>query len=385
MTAEINEDKFVWHSDCRHFVGGLPCKHWRPCQGCAYHDPVTARVLIVMLGLLGDMLIASPLPARIKRDDPGKHITWLVDEQCAPLLRMNPYIDRVLTFDWQAAVHLQSESFNSVYSFERTPSAAALVDRIHARTKAGLAFGGQHNGLYAMDDPAQQFFLMNTWNDYRTRHNTKSWTELYFEVAGFRYECEPYVLQIPVAADERVRLLLSEEDDVPRICLNVGGSLSTKLWPRSYWLSFGIALLERGRQLVITGGPTDVATCEYLSRELSVRDRHGGRVCYTQLSIEEFAAVPAYCDLMVTGDSVGFHLALAHKLPCILLLGPTNSAEIVPKHITTVSVLRSDLACSPCAHQVACGGVGGCMDTITPDQALAEVERYLSPPEASAG
>ncbi|MGH7481298.1 MAG: glycosyltransferase family 9 protein [Longimicrobiales bacterium] len=128
---------------------------------------------------------------------------------------------------------------------------------------------------------------------------------------------------------------------------------------------------------MITGGPTDKAMCEYLHHALSV---HGepGSVRYTQLSIEEFAAVPGYCEVVVTGDSFGFHLALAHQRPCVLLLGPSNGAEVIPKHATTVAALRSTFACSPCAHQVACGGVGGCMDTIHPDQALEEVEKSLS-------
>jgi len=90
----LAEDTFTWRPDCRHFVGGLPCKHWRPCPGCKKYDPVGYRVLIIMLGLLGDMLIASPLPARIKKDHPDAHITWLVDDACAPVLRMNPDIER---------------------------------------------------------------------------------------------------------------------------------------------------------------------------------------------------------------------------------------------------------------------------------------------------
>lgn len=377
LEPESTATNFLWREDCRHFVGGLPCRHWRPCRGCGHYDPVNHRVLIVMLGLLGDMLIASPLPARIKRDHPRAHITWLVDDACAPVLRMNPHIDRVLPFDWHAATHLAAETFNAVYSFERTPSAAALVDRIHADHKAGLAYGGPHNGLYALGDAARHFFVMNTWNDYRIRHNTKTWTELYFEVAGYEYDGEPYVLAIPAAADERARALMGHDRTVPRVCLNVGGSLPTKIWPREHWFALGTALLDRGCRLVITGGRTDQATCEYLHHALSA---YAGRnaVRYEQLSIEEFAAVPGYCDVIVTGDSFGFHLALAHHLPCVLLLGPTSGAEVIPKHTTNIAALHATLACSPCAHQVTCGGVGGCMDTIRPGQALAAVEKFLA-------
>jgi heptosyltransferase-2 len=71
-TADIavEIDGFGWKPDCRHFVGGLPCRHWRPCPGCTLYDPVTHRILIVMLKRMGDMLLAispgssAPSPRR---------------------------------------------------------------------------------------------------------------------------------------------------------------------------------------------------------------------------------------------------------------------------------------------------------------------------------
>jgi heptosyltransferase-2 len=290
---------------------------------------------------------------------------------------MNPYIDRVLPFDWASATYLLSESFAAVYSFERTPSAASVVDRVTASHKAGLAYGGSHNGLYAMGEVAEHFFRMNTWNDFRVHLNKKTWTELYFAIAGYQYEQEAYVLRVPAAALARVSSLLAVTDR-SRVCLNIGGSLKTKIWPVTHWLTIGAALLEENCEVVITGGVSDMDMCEAIHRGLGLFDPLGDRVHYSQLSIEEFAAVPSRCDVVVTGDSLGFHLALAHETPCVLLLGPSNGAEVVPKHATYVAALRSDLACSPCAHQVSCAGVGGCMDTIKPSKVLAETRRLLA-------
>ncbi|MCX4094564.1 glycosyltransferase family 9 protein [Nocardia sp. alder85J] len=360
---------FHWNADCREFVGGYPCRRWRACPGCEHYDPVDRRVLIVMLDLLGDMLIASPLPARIKRDHPGTHITWLASAASVPMLAMNPHIDRVLAFDWQAAETLLGERYDAVYSFERTPAAASLVERIDAAHKAGLAWGGERNGLYPIGEAARHFFAMNTWNDFRTRGNTKTWTELYFEVAGYAYHGEPYELAVPDTAQQSVRGWLGEPGWV---CLNVGASLPTKIWPPQQWLALGQALLAGGHRLVLTGGPADTERCLQLQRDLD-----DDRVRFRPLSLQEFAAVPSLCAVMVTGDSLGFHLALAHDIPVVVLLGPSNGAEVIPKDATTITAVRSLLACSPCAHQVTCGGVGGCMDTITTDQVHRAVTAAL--------
>ena len=331
------------------------------------------------------MLIASPLPARIRKDNPDVHISWLVDGSCAPVLQMNPHIDRILPFDWQAVAQLSVETFDAVYSFERTPAAAALVDRVAAAHKAGLAYGGSHNGLYAMGESAKHFFKMNLWNDYRTRQNTKTWTELYFEVAGFRYEGEPYVLRVPADAESRVRAFLADGADAPWICFNLGGSLPIKKWPLDHWLTLGRALLGRGYQIVITGGSTEAADCEALQTSLSALVSYPRQVRYTSLSIEEFSAVPGCCDVVITGDSFGFHTTLAHQRPCVLLLGPSSGSEVIPKHVANVTALRSTLACSPCAHQVSCGGIGGCMDMIPPSQVHQAVENHLAQGRKYAG
>lgn len=364
---------FEWKPDCRHFVGGLPCQHRRACPGCTHHDPITHRILIVMLKRMGDMLIASPLPTRIRAEHPGAHITWLVAAESAPVVAMIPNVDRILVWDSDTVHTLLAEHYDAIYSFERDPAVAGLVPRISAAHRAGLAYGGPHNALYPIGEPARHFFAMNTWNAYRTHGNEKTWTELYFEVAGYRYTGEPYQLNVGDAARARVAARLGASGGW--VCLNVGGSKSTKLWPRENWVALGKRLLADGHRLVLTGGPDDARVCHQLLREL---DTGVGRVRHDQLSVEEFAAVPEFCAAMVTGDSVGFHLALAYDLPCVVLFGPSNPAEVVPRHADTVTVLRSNLGCSPCAHQVTCGGVGGCMGTIGVDDVHAAVRNSVT-------
>ncbi|WP_067885366.1 glycosyltransferase family 9 protein [Nocardia vaccinii] len=374
----LTTNGFSWHPDCRHFVGGLPCRHWRACAGCTLYEPVTHRILIVMLKRMGDMLIASPLPARIKAEHPGAHITWLVGSESAAIVSMIPHIDRVLIWDDDAAQTLLAEHYDAIYSFERQPAAAGLVPRISAEHRAGLAYGGDHNTLYPIGEAARHFFAMNTWNDFRTHGNEKTWTELYFEVAGYTYTGEPYQLAVPDAARARVAARLGTGGGW--VCLNVGGSKATKLWPAQRWSDLGRRLLDDGNRLVITGGAGDARVCHQLLREL---DTGAGRVRHDAIPLEEFAAVPDFCDVMVTGDTLGFHLALAHDLPVVVLFGPSNGAEVIPRHADTVTALRSNLECSPCAHQVTCGGVGGCMDTITVDEVHTAVRNSLSPAQAA--
>jgi len=367
---------FTWKADCRHFDGGLPCRYWRPCTGCPEYAPAGRRYLLIMLGLHGDMLIASPLPPRIKRDHPDAHITWLCDEAHVPLMEMNPAVDRALAFSWETVRQLEREHFHAIYSFERTPSAASLMETVSCDERAGLAYGGPASGLYAVGTAAEHFFKMNTWNDFRAITNRRTWTELYFEVAGYTYDDEPYELDVPAAAREPVRAFAQQWAGRRTVGFNLGSSLTTKMWPMSNWIDLGERLVAQDASVWLFAGPKEHAMAEEIHARLATRSP--SQVHYRPWSLTEFCAAFEFCDVVVTGDTFGYHLALLHGTPAVVLFGPSHDAEVVPKGPRALTILTSPAPCSPCAHQVACGGAGGCMEMIPAHDVLLAVANHLA-------
>ena len=57
------------------------------------------RICVVLLSGIGDVVHGLPVVNALKRDDPERHITWIVQSEPAPLLQPHPSIDRVITFD----------------------------------------------------------------------------------------------------------------------------------------------------------------------------------------------------------------------------------------------------------------------------------------------
>jgi heptosyltransferase-1 len=54
------------------------------------------RILLVRLSAIGDLVFASPLIASARRRYPDAHLAWLVQPECAPLLRHHPDLDEVI-------------------------------------------------------------------------------------------------------------------------------------------------------------------------------------------------------------------------------------------------------------------------------------------------
>ena len=55
-----------------------------------------ARILVVRLGSLGDILHTLPAVASLKHSHPASRLTWVVETRWAPLLEANPFVDRVV-------------------------------------------------------------------------------------------------------------------------------------------------------------------------------------------------------------------------------------------------------------------------------------------------
>src|SRR6266849_2849790 len=57
------------------------------------------RVLIVLLGAIGDVVRALPLLGRIRRAWPDAHISWAVEPKSGPLLEGHPWLNQVIVYD----------------------------------------------------------------------------------------------------------------------------------------------------------------------------------------------------------------------------------------------------------------------------------------------
>ena len=92
------------------------------------------------------------------------------------------------------------------------------------------------------------------------------------------------------------------------------------------------------------------------------------------LPVRRFAALVGECSVVVTGDTLAMHMALALERPTIVPFGPTSSAEIEMYGLG--EKLVPDMDCLVC-YKETCDLVPACMDLITTDQVEAAVHRAL--------
>jgi heptosyltransferase-2 len=123
-------------------------------------------------------------------------------------------------------------------------------------------------------------------------------------------------------------------------------------------------------QFLLLGGPGERERNERLKAASSVRLLDPG----CENPVRHFAALLGHSDVVVTGDTLAMHLALAQKRRTVVVFGPTSAAEIDLYGLGEKVI--PDMTCLSC-YKTACDFVPNCMDLISTAMVEAAVLRQL--------
>ncbi|MBN2445165.1 MAG: glycosyltransferase family 9 protein [Phycisphaerae bacterium] len=365
--------------DCRHYRGDRPCVPG--IQGvcpsdCEAYSPMGYRILIVKLAALGDVIRTTAVLPALKEHWPQSHITWVTYDDGARMLCNHPRIDRLMTYSAETCCQLEVERFDLCLSLDKATSAAALAMRVDATERRGFGLS-RHGTIYPLNPECVDAFLLGLDDQRKFQMNTKSHQQLMFDSIGLPYSGERYRLAPSEAARERARLVWERHgirDGVTVVGLNTGAGdmFANKTWPPRRFAELARAITrDKPWRVALFGGPGE----RQRNREISA-------VCPMVVDLggdhdeQTFAALVSRADVMVTGDTMAMHVAIAADVPCVVLFGPTCSREIDlfghgEKIVTSVD-------CAPC-YRRTCDRRPTCMDDLDLERVLAAVQRWVTP------
>ena len=376
--------------DCKYFLGDRPCV-WHKNSGvlctCDHYQKVEQRLLMIKLDAMGDVLRTTALLPALAEAHPGVAITWITRRESRLLLERNPYITEVLEYGPDALLQLQTRTFDRVINLDAGKISAALARMANAKQKDGFVFDAR-GYVQATNPAARKWLEMGVFDDLK-RQGTRTYQEIMLEIIGCSGAEHRYVLEL--SEDERARgrahlERLGVDLSRPVIGLNTGAG---QRWQLKQWREEGyLELVERlakrhEAQFVLLGGPEE--------RERHRRLMAGSKTPLIDTgcdnTVRHFAAFVAACHVVVAGDTLAMHLALALKRRAVILFGPTSSAEIEMYGLGEKVVPQMD--CLVC-YKPTCDFVPNCMDLVSTTMVEAAVERQLSaiqaiPPSSTAG
>jgi heptosyltransferase-2 len=306
-------EKLIFKSDCKHFLGHIPCKpnkqHGVICNNCNYYEKKTGKLLIVKLGAIGDVIRTTPLLHKLWKEHSDKEIWWVTEfPDIVP-----KSVDRILKLDHKSIIQLQNTEFDVVINLDKDYEACALTKAITAEEKIGYTL---LDGKPApIDDRALPKYLTGLFDEV-SKANTKSYPEEIFEICGWKFEKEEYLIDV---VDHYWRI---DNDDKKIIGLNTGcgDRWTSRLIPDSTWIELIKKLQKKGYYPLLLGGAQENHRNEYLA--------DATKAAYLgHFSLEKFISLINKCDLVVSVVTMASHLAIGLKKPIILVNNIFNSNE----------------------------------------------------------
>lgn len=364
-----------------------------------------ARVLVLRLERIGDLLMVADALAALRAALPAAHIDLVVGSWNAALAGALGVVDVVESLDapwlargavgatWPAMIararSWRRRGYDLAINLEPDIRSNLLIGLSGAARRVGYWTGG--GGALLTDALAYDPTAHTRDNAVRlvTGIVPPGTVEAPDATAGRGLSPGATArLTLPAEARAQADRLLGPRDGRRLIAVHASGGRAIKQWPVERFAEVAARLgREFDATIVLTGTTTD----EPLVRQVQSRLPAGLRVLDLcgDIDLLALATVLARCDLLVTGDTGPMHLAAAVGTPTAAVFGPSDPARYRPL-VDRHRVVRIDLPCAPCNRirrpPVRCqGGVPDCLAGIDVGQVLAAARELLAtPPRASS-
>jgi ADP-heptose:LPS heptosyltransferase len=373
------------------------------------------RILVVVIGGLGDCLLFDPLFRRLKEKWPGARIDvvsgsfeqmWALMEPVDNLILFTPtkfktpwsYVKLFHTiFRCRYDVVAEGIAFlpkRGIYpvftSLVFTASQAPVrigrpnVGRIGKMRMREMGFIGREEMRRRGDPkrPAANPYLTHTLEIVPPERRTAHESAYIFQPLGLngdRRPQEPMLAADPASdlwAKERLDQHWPGQDHRPLIGVTLETTRAIKSWPVENYIDivgrgakagYRFLLLGLDRSLsrqVVTHSPRD-----------AVWDQTG------QTNLAQMIALIRQCDVFLSGDTGPSHIAQACRVPTVVLFGPSNELEFGPadRALHTLMLPPEEPSCRPCVLGPCVRGQS-CVRSIRSEDVYAAIVDKVNQP-----
>jgi heptosyltransferase I len=334
------------------------------------------RVLIVLLGAIGDVVRALPLLGRMRRAWPDAHIAWAVEPKSASILARHPWLDEIILHDRGRAPFgfapflkaVRAGHFDLVLDLQRhlksgvTSWASGAPDRVGFARANAKEFNHLFSSRRIDAQPPMRLKLLQ------------------YQAFGDALGLPPAPIEFGLRADdEEAARALAMLKDAPRPLLGV---ILGSSWPSRIYFPDSIAAVIRTLAApangsaplfpVLLGGADDSPLAAEVVRHLE-RIRSLNLAGVTKL--RDLIAIFPECAAAFGPDCGPMHIAAAVGCPVVSLWGATAAERSAPWGFADFAI-SAEIPCHPC-YLRECPIGRECMRRIAAEDVAAMIRRAI--------
>lgn len=363
---------------CRHFSGYKPCNKSEECGVfCKSRSIPQSRVLIVHLGALGAVLRSTSLLPAIKRKYPHSHITWITDKPADQLLKNNKYLDKVYTSDFDSILELSALKFDVVFSIDKSLKVAGITKQLSFDKLYGFTVDPGSGSVLPANREAKYLWELGLSNEKKFFENKKTESQLLIEALCLgEFKRDDYQFELSMFEKEISRSrrhIWGDQGQKTILGINTGcaNTITAKRLTVSYQIRLIKEVLKANKaiQVVLLGGKEDTARNLEISKSVE-----GVILSQTDQGLRDGLCSVDACDIVITGDSLGMHMAIALKKWTVAWFGPTCDHEI--DLYDRGMYVKSKMSCSPCWKR-DCDKESMCYDEVSMSEFIIGIQKGM--------
>lgn len=307
------------------------------------------NILIIKTGALGDVVRSTFLAQALKNKykDCNPKIFWLTSELAVDFFSNNSFVDHVVVE--KDKDRLKEIYFDLIVNLEESEDLNKFVLDLNSKKILGYYY---KNGEIVPSESSREWFDMSILgkspqNDVLKKKNKKTHRQILAEISEVE-DFERYEPSLRLTKKQRIfsnnftkRHNLLKDDLV--IGINAGGA---DRWPKALSVKKTADMIDslykkHNAKILLFGGPDEINRNNEILKLVKSPVISAG--CGNDLV--EFPALIAACNVMITTDSLGLHLALALKRKVVCLVGPTSPSELEMFGLGEKVIAKSSCVC----------------------------------------
>ena len=355
--------------------------------------PDSARILLVRLRLIGDVILTTPAIRALRNTYPQARLSYLVEPLSAPVVARNPHLDEVIVAaaadaprrlrdDVTLGLDLRRRRFDLAIDFHGGPRSSWFTWASRAPRRIGYEVAARA-WMYTTRVPRSR--------DLRPRHSVQNQWDL-LEPLGIPRptpESHPTELVLDPRAAETVDAWLRQAGiggEHRLVMVHVGARIAFRRWPPERFAGTidGLARADARTRFVVIAGPgEDTAERVVADARGRLPDALRAHVLDSRgWTLDELRALAAHAAVYIGCDTGPAHIAGTTSVPIVALYGPTlpeTWAPWRPAGPLTIPLAVAGLPCRPCDQRVCEPGDFRCLQWIRPEQVLEAAIKCLHP------
>lgn len=253
------------------------------------------NALIIKLGAMGDVLRTTPLLHVL-----SGNVYWITQKECIPLLALSNNLKKVIDINY-AQEQLRNISFDLVICLDDDIKAAKLATKFNSGSLIGSFVDA--SGRLTYTNSSKEWFDMGLISelgkqraDNLKKRNKKPYQEIIFRMIGKKFNGEEYILNFK-------RNSANFKKNGKKTIIGIENRADNR-WPTKKWDKY-----VRLSNILLR----DDAKVTFLKQ---------------RRTIYQYINDINKCDLLITGDTLALHIALALKIKVVSIFTCTSPTEI---------------------------------------------------------